>query len=398
MPSPRRGLTEADVRSYVEEQCFRAGGGFVGAELELFPIGSVPHEMVAAAAGDGALPGGSRITFEPGGQIELSSGVGTLTAVHEALTADRDELGRRLGAIGVGLDAWGVHPENEPAPVLHQPRYDAMADFWERVGEHDPGAGLAMMCTTASIQVNLDAETSGATRDERWRLAHALSPVLAASFANSPVARGEVTGWRSTRLGIWEGLDRTRTSPALRTGRATDDWAAYLLDANTMMIRQGERCVALDQAFPFGRWIAEGHELGWPDLDDLEYHLSTVFPPVRAKGWLELRAIDAIGDPWWPVPIAVTTALLDDPEAAEGAGWATGRASWCWCEAPRWSLAYGPLGEAAQRCFTLAREGLARLGASACLMELVEAYQEQFVDRGLCPADQSLDGVAVGVL
>jgi glutamate--cysteine ligase len=210
------------------------------------------------------------------------------------------------------------------------------------------------------------------------------------------VARGAVTGWRSTRLGIWEGLDRTRTSPALRTGRAVDDWAAYLLDANTMMIRDGERRVALQQAFPFGRWLAEGHPLGWPDEEDLAYHLSTVFAPVRAKGWLELRCMDAIGEPWWPVPIAVAAALLDDAEAADGAARATGRASWCWCEAPRWSLGYEPLGEAARTCFTLARAGLARLGAPAPLIALVEAYQEQFVDRGLCPADQALDAASVG--
>jgi glutamate--cysteine ligase len=213
---------------------------------------------------------------------------------------------------------------------------------------------------------------------------------LAASFANSPVARGVPTGWRSTRLGIWEGLDRTRTAPALRTGRACEDWTAYLLDANVMLIRDGGRYVPLHHPFPFGRWLAEGHELGWPDADDLAYHASTLFPPVRPRGYLELRCMDAIGSPWWAVPIAVTAALLDDPEAADGTARATGRASWCWCEAPRWSLEYEPLAEAAKTCFSLARDALPRLGAPASLLQVVEAYQERFVDRGLCPADQVL--------
>jgi len=320
-----------------------------------------------------------------------------------ALEADAAELARRLGPIGAGLLATGVHPHREPRRVVHQPRYDAMEAFWSSCGEHVPGAGLAMMCTTAAVQVSLDAAVEGAgpersgdpgTRDSRWRLAHALSPVLAASFANSPIARRRPTGWCSSRLAIWEGLDRTRTAPALRTGRAVEDWTVYLLDANVMLIRAGATHLPLTAPFPFGRWMAEGHAAGWPDHDDLAYHLSTVFPPVRAKGWLELRCIDALPEPWWPVPIAVATALLDDPEAAEGAARASGRASWCWCEAPRWSLSYEPLADAARRCFALAAEALPRLGAPAPVVDVVDAYRERFVERGRCPADDTLDALS----
>jgi glutamate--cysteine ligase len=389
MPSPRRVLSEADVRSFVEEQCFPVGTGLVGAELEWFVTGSVPHRVVEAACGRD-FPGGSRLTFEPGGQVELSSPAGPLAAVWEGLATDRLVLRERLATVGAGMMASGTHPSRDPVRVLEQPRYAAMESFWSACGERDPGAGLAMMCTTASLQVNVDASlaASAADRDSRWRLAHALSPVLAACFANSPTARGAVTGWRSTRLGYWEGLDRTRTSPALRTGRAFDDWTAYLLDANVMLIRSGGSCTPLAQAFPMGRWIAEGHALGWPDREDLAYHVTTLFPPVRAKGWLELRSMDALGEPWWPVPIAVAVALMDDEEAADGAAGATGRASWCWCEAPRWALGYPALAEAARVCFTLARAALGRMGAPAALIGAVEAYQEQFVDRGLCPADR----------
>jgi glutamate--cysteine ligase len=398
MPSPRRVLSQADVHRFVDERCFPQGSRRVGAELEWFVVGDAPHGAVASAAGAAPFPGGSALSFEPGGQAELSSPTaGSVGAAVEILTADSRELRRRLATVGADVMMAGVHPDREPRRLLDLPRYQAMQSFWESGGEHDPGAGLAMMSTTASVQVSVDTAVDGhhpseaGGRDSRWRLAHALAPVLSASFANSPVARGRVTGWRSTRLGIWEALDRTRTAPALRTGRAVEDWAAYLLDANVMLIRTANAHRAVAAGFPFGRWVAEGHPLGWPDEDDLAYHLSTVFPPVRSKGWLELRSMDAPPEEWWPVPIAVAVALLDDPEAADAAARATGRASWCWCEAPRWSLSYEPLGEAARACFALATDALGRLGAPDQVIHLVEAYRERFVDRGRCPADETLD-------
>src|SRR5581483_4997322 len=122
MPSPRRTLRESDVRRFVEEQCFRPGSGCVGAEIELFPTGDAGHEAIVAAAGK-QLPGGSVVTFEPGGQIELSSPPGTIDTVVDVLTADQAALRARLAPMGASLDTWGVHPEREPVRVLHQPRY-----------------------------------------------------------------------------------------------------------------------------------------------------------------------------------------------------------------------------------------------------------------------------------
>src|SRR5580658_7997343 len=212
MPTSRRALTEGDVHRFVEERCFPTGTRRVGAELEWFVTGSASHEQVAEAAGEGPFPAGSTLTFEPGGQAELSSpALADAGATCSALQVDGDELARRLRTVGAGLLAVGVHPDRVPLRLLRQPRYDAMETYWSGVGEHEAGAGLAMMCTTAAVQVSLDAATDdpASGRDSRWRLAHALSPVLAASFANSPVALGRATGWRSTRLGIWEALDRT---------------------------------------------------------------------------------------------------------------------------------------------------------------------------------------------
>ena len=88
-----------------------------------------------------------------------------------------------------------------------------------------------------------------------------------------------------------------------------------------MFVRADEhRCVVPARPLPFARWIHEGHELGWPTLDDFAYHLTTLFPPVRPRGWLELRVVDALPDAWWPVAVAVTTALLDDAEGRRRGG------------------------------------------------------------------------------
>ena len=130
-------------------------------------------------------------------------------------------------------------------------------------------------------------------------------------------------------------MDPSRTGPVQRPdprprrlGSAPDpveEWLRYALDARVMMIRATpDRFVPIDGPLgsgqlTFAAWMQRGHELGWPTLDDFEYHLTTLFPPVRPRGWLELRMIDALPDPWWRVAAAVTTALLEDGDAGAAA-------------------------------------------------------------------------------
>ncbi len=148
-------------------------------------------------------------------------------------------------------------------------------------------------------------------RDRRWRLAHDLGPVLAASFANSPLAHGVPTGWRSTRLAVWFDVDPGRSAPVVTSAPGPRSWADYALAARVMLMRcSDDEHRPLKEDLAFSDWIAEGHELGWPTPEDLEYHLTTLFPPVRPRRWLELRMIDALPDPWWQVPVAVAAVLL----------------------------------------------------------------------------------------
>jgi glutamate--cysteine ligase len=397
MPSPTPTLTVADVHRYVDEQVFRSGGGDgaahrVGVELEWLTAtddGSVGHpDVLAALLPD--LPGGSRITFEPGGQLELSGPPALdLGRALAAMRADTATVHAALAAGGVELVGAGIDTRGEVARVLRQPRYHAMEEYFDTAWP----AGRTMMRNTASIQVNVDVGAPDEV-DERWHRAHDLGPVLTAAFANSPFdAHGRPSGFRSTRAAVWQAIDPGRTTPARRrSSSAAADWARYLLDAPVMMVRVDEaRSIAVHAPQSFEQWIALGHPLGFPTIDDLAYHVTTLFPPVRPRGWLELRMIDALPEQWWPVAVAVAVALLDDPFAAEYATAATEAVRDRWNDAARDALHDPLLAEAARWCFEAAQRALARLQVDAMTIDATEEFAARFVRRARCPADDLLD-------
>jgi glutamate--cysteine ligase len=368
-------LTLDAVYEHVSGVCFRTGRpGLVGAETEWFvvdrrdPARHVPvWRLRAVLEAAGPPPRGSRITYEPGGQLELSSlPLPGIAAAHAALAEDVAHVGRHLAREGLALDGRGT--DARPALFqLDEGRYRCMRAYF---GE----PGLAMMCGTASLQVCLDIGADEKDAARRWRLANALGPALVAAFANSPGAAG-----RSSRQLIWAGLDPGRTAP-VRGADPVAAWADYALDARVMLLRDGW---VADPGMTFREWLATGT----PSLDDLAYHLSTLFPPVRPQGWLELRMIDALPEPYWPVPIAVAAALLDDPLAADAAAEAVEPTGDRWREAARDALTDPLLARAARRFFAAALDALPRLGAAA-LTPLVADYAERFVERGRCPADK----------
>jgi glutamate--cysteine ligase len=254
--------------------------------------------------------------------------------------------------------------------------------------------GRTMMCSTASVQVNLDMG-SGQEVEDRWRLVHLIGPVFTAAFANSPFYRGAPSGLRSTRFAVWRAMDRSRTAPVGLLAPGPEAWARYALDARVMLIRQTpERFLALPEALTFREWMDRGHEAGFPDLDDLAYHLTTLFPPVRPRGWLEMRMVDCLPDPWWRVPVMVAAALVHDPEAGQRAERACAPAADLWVEAARHGLAHPTLAAAARECFTAAIEALPRTGAFGAAAAVTEAFHDRFVARGRSPADDLLDAWA----
>ncbi|HEY6318911.1 MAG TPA: ergothioneine biosynthesis glutamate--cysteine ligase EgtA [Acidimicrobiia bacterium] len=396
MPSPERVLTEAEARRIVGESGFRApavagSAPRVGVELEWLPVDAADlarparHESVGeVVAALGPLPGASTITFEPGGQLELSSPAVPGLGACDVLCRDLGVVREALAAAGVALVAVGLEPGHPRDRVVHSPRYDAMEVFFDRDGT----AGRTMMRSTAAVQVNLDLG-EGAEAERRWRAAHDVGPVLVAAFANSPLARGRPTGWRSTRLAVWFEVDPGRTTPVLSETPGPDSWADYALNARLMFVRRSDQESApTGTDLTFATWLTAGHPLGWPTADDLHYHLTTLFPPVRPRGWLELRMIDALPDPWWRVAAAVTSALVTEPAIADRVEAATRPVRGRWRDAARHGLAEPALRTAAVECFRSAVETLNGDGSAG---DATAAFMDRYVLRGRCPADDRLE-------
>ncbi|MFD9372323.1 ergothioneine biosynthesis glutamate--cysteine ligase EgtA [Streptomyces sp. NPDC060020] len=421
-PPPTASLSETQAEELIHGICFKTGPPrLVGAELEWLVMDAErpeqplsPERLRAAHAAARALPLNSRVTVEPGGQLELSSApAASLSGCVDGLQADLTAVRAALEALGLVLRGLGRDPRRPYRRLLNSPRYDAMEAYFDRTGP----AGRVMMCASASVQVCVDAgyeEPGVLGHGRRWRLAHLLGAVLVAAFANSPADEGPYAGWRCARQGVWIDIDSRRALAPPLDAEPRAAWTRQALDTEVMCVRSYEgESWEIPRGTTFRDWLrtagdAERPEragpagrpaLRAPTAEDLEYHLTTLFPPVRPRGHLELRMIDAQpGDDGWLVPLAVAHALFDDPEAAETAYRATKALSDAhgprpsprnplWRSAARHGLADPELRTAATACFLAAAEALPRLGASEHVQETVGAFTERFVLRGRCPAD-----------
>lgn len=364
-----------DVRAYAGE-CFRCDtADRLGVELEFLIFDatapSAPVSITRIREALPPLPGGSRVTFEPGGQLELSAPPAPLPVAVGNLAADVEAVRLALGEAGLALGDAGLDPLRPPVRRVREPRYEAMAAFL------GVPYGLTMMCSTASIQVNVDIGDDPAVR---WLRAHRLGPVLVAAFANSPAG-----GWMSARQAIWGALDPSRTAPVAASADPVADWARYLSDARLMMIRcagGGFRPVLDGSRFRDFAKVA-GRP---PEADDLAYHATTLFPPVRPRGWLEIRYLDAQGADDWPVCAAVVHALVTDDRAAALALEAAAPTDGRWTDAALLGLADPDLRGAARVCFRAAVEALPRLGAEPWLIDRVRAFADEHIEPGRSPA------------
>jgi glutamate--cysteine ligase len=401
----------------------------------------------------GVLPSGAFLTTEPGGQLELSSQpADSLDDLVRVTSDDVVALRTELAASGLEIAGIGLDPLRPPRRVLTLPRYAAMEAFFDAGGPW----GRQMMCATASVQVCLDAGDdsdgpSGYRR--RWQLVHAIGPVLVAAFANSPLRDGKPTGWVSSRQQVWARMDPGRTRPPRMSDDPRDAWAAYALDAEVMCVRDP---VSTNWSAPpgltFRGWVrgdpvpagplpagngpagngttsqaaaipvpegtgangsgtpADGDaaddvvRLRRPTASDLEYHLSTLFPPVRPRGHFELRMIDAQPGDGWIVPLAVSSALLSDAQASEAA-LAAVEPLWNrsssgdhspsdrgpWVRAARLGPADPAISRASGACFAAAREALDRMAAPAAITGAVDSFIDQYVNQDRCPADDLLE-------
>ncbi|WP_433065534.1 glutamate-cysteine ligase family protein [Dactylosporangium sp. CS-033363] len=407
-------LTETTASAYVAAAGFRVGPvGRVGVELEYCvrdprrPLHRpAPGRLLSLVAHLGnPLPGGCAVTIEPGGQLELSSSVGGSLA--ECLTAVASDLAlvrATLAEHGLYLDGTGLDMLRRPRLVTDHPRYVALAEYHDRSGNR----GRTVMTNSASIQVCLDSGTDEADAGDwshftrRWWLADAIGPVMMAAFANSPHVTRAGRRWASYRQALRFGTDASRTRAPKRTEDPRQAWARYALAAKVAMVAppeddpvagQGERW-HVPHGLTMRDWL-RGYGPRPVTLTDLERHLGTLVPPVRPRGYLELRMIDQQAGDDWVVPAAVVTALLDDPEGAQAAADATEhlrsplRRHRDWLAAARDGLGDPATAAAALACFTAAQAVLARSDAPLTVRDAVAQFVDRYVLRGRCPADDA---------
>jgi glutamate--cysteine ligase len=398
-------LTSRDeAEAYVASVCFKHGPPrLVGVELEWLvhpaaaPAAPLEAPLLRTALGPHAptsldprsaarpLPAGSTVTVEPGGQVELASPpLPSLGALVRTVEADAAALHRRLAAHHLAVSPRAADPVRPPRRLLDLPRYRAMERCFDRFGP----AGRSGMCSTAAVQVCVDVG-EGDDVARRWAAVHALGPVLLAAFANSPVLHGRRTGWKSSRMACWLTLDPRRTAPPPVPAAADPAaaWARRVLDTELLCVRGGGDWTA-PAGVTFADWVGGGVPLPRPPTRaDLDYHVSTLFPPVRPHGHLEVRYVDAQAGRRWALPAAVLVALLSDPALTEAAAGLCAPAAGRWVSAARHGLEDRVLHRAAVAVFELAVGVMPGLDAPSWLVDELIVALERRVRRGRCPAD-----------
>lgn len=277
------------------------------------------HGRLIALSRDGAS-----VTLEPAGQLELSGA--PLETIHQTCcetTRHLNEVREVADPLCIGFLGMGFQPKwaRGDMPWMPKGRYRIMREYMPRVGK----LGLDMMTRTCTVQVNLDF-SSEADMVKKFRTSLALQPVATALFADSPFTEGKPNGFLSYRSHIWTDTDKDRTGMldfVFEDGFGFERYVDYLLDVPMYFVhRDGEYLDAAGQSFRdflAGRLPARPGEL--PTLRDWSDHMTTAFPEVRLKTFLEMRGAD--GGPWkrlCALP-AFWVGLLYDADALDAA-WA----------------------------------------------------------------------------
>ena len=264
---------------------------------------------------------GGSVTLEPGGQLELSGA--PLVNLHQTCA----ETGRHLKhmravttALGLGMLGVGYQPKwaRRDIPWMPKGRYRIMRDHMPKVGRF----GLDMMLRSCTVQVNLDYSDEPDMR-RKFRTSLALQPVATALFANSPFRDGKPSGLLSTRAEAWTDTDNARCGvPAcvFDAGFGYQQWIDYILDVPMYFLHRGEDYIDV-AGQSFRDYLASrlaGFEGMPPNMADFEDHITTAFPEVRLKQFLEMRGADS--GPWANIcalPALWVGILYDEESLAE---------------------------------------------------------------------------------
>ncbi|AGL20910.1 glutamate--cysteine ligase GCS2 [Actinoplanes sp. N902-109] len=374
-----------DAAEHVSGICFKTGPPErIGAELEwtthcldqpaavLRPadLGRAlgPHAPAVLGNTEPApLPRGGTVTLEPGGQVEISSApAASLASLHEAVTHDQAYLADLLARSGIALGERGLDPHRPPVRILDTPRYSAMQRAFDADGTP---SGHTMMCSTAGLQICLDAGTPEHLR-ARWEALHEVGPPLLAAFATSRMREGRDTGWACGRMAAWYGIDARRSGPVRRGSDPVDDWVRYALAAPVLAVRRRGSTWHVPAGVTFADWVG-GALRRPPTVDDLDYHLSTLFPPVRPRGYLEVRYLDAQPGTEWIAPAAILAVLFSGDALVDAARDLAAPAADRWVPAARDGLADPVVRAAAAELVDLACRHLDRASLAQPQRDLV---------------------------
>ncbi len=441
-------ITRDDCFEYVASEVFRQlpvnyksehpkWPGYVGIEVEMLPVRlgangqpeRVPlfdgagnqndtlKELAVAKGwkpeflhdGDGkllrvVLDQGDQLTFEPGGQLEISTipypcASDAIKRIHHI----QSQLDAAFAAKGQSIVQVGINPWNtveEIALQMDKPRYQAMTSYFNRIGP----LGVRMMRQTCTVQVNLDFGSSESQLAKRYATANLLAPFATATFANSPVVDGKSTGHRSYRANIWRGLDRARAGfPNLEQvfqkmdkASAVQAYFDMAMAAPVVFIAK-ENYRVPDRTYSFAHWLNDSASKTRPTFADLKTHLSLLFPEVRARGFLELRSVDCQSRSWQDVPTAFYTGLLYDETSLQQAFElllplaSKLEEMWARCTI---GLQDTFMAQYAPKIFQIAMEGFERLSPcfrESCSGKRFHAYYENFTARRRSPADDVLE-------
>jgi glutamate--cysteine ligase len=347
----------------------------------------------------------STVSLEPGGQFELSGA--PLATLHETCAEAASHLKQCLDVgkdLGIGFLGLGFAPTWTLAQVPRMPkqRYGVMTRYMPQVGAH----GLDMMYRTATIQVNLDFADE-ADMVMKFRVSLALSPIITAIFAASPFTERKPNGFKSWRSEVWRDTDRGRTGMlpfVFERGMGFERYVDYALNVPMYFVYRDGRYIDVAGAL-FGDFIngklaqLPGER---PTLDDWSDHVTTLFPEVRLKHFLEMRSAD--GGPWRRICAlpAIWAGVLYDQTALEAAwdlvkDWTADERQALRDAVPRTALKTlfrrTTVLELARQVVAIARDGLTRrrcLNADGQDETIYLAALEEIVTTANTPADELL--------
>ena len=424
-----RPLTADMLAAHLAEGCKPEAQFRIGAEHEKFVFRLGSHAPVPyAPAGIKALLEGlmqfgwqgvyegetlialernkASVSLEPAGQFELSGA--PLETIHEICAETRQHLeesktvadGLRIGFLGLGFSP---NLTREQSPIMPKGRYVIMRGYMPKVG----GKGLDMMLRTCTVQANLDFG-SEADMVQKFRVSLALQPLATALFANSPFREGKPTGLLSTRAEVWTDTDGDRTGLlhfVFEDGFGFETYARYALDVPMYFVKRGHKYIDVSGR-PFRQFMAgDLAELPGekPTINDWGDHLTTLFPEVRLKQYLEMRGADTGPTSRLNALPALWAGIFYD-KAALAAAWDLCKA---WSPESREKLRLDsartglkgevegrPIKDVARDMVAIAKEGLKRRARiSACGQDETGylAELEEIADSGLTPADRLLE-------